>query len=104
MHGKDEKFIHFKNLRRRDHLEDQDLEGRIVIKWTLKKHGVTAGGLDSSGAGQEPTERCGRVITTPVSYSRGPWLKSPPGNRLSRMRVLKVFLSFLGKSRNTTSN
>jgi hypothetical protein len=30
------KFL-YKNLKKRDHYEDQDTEGKIILKWFLKK-------------------------------------------------------------------
>jgi len=37
-------------VRRRDHLEDSGVEGRVKIKWILRKWGVGAG-LDRAGSG-----------------------------------------------------
>jgi hypothetical protein len=40
------------------------------------------------------TEGCGRVVSTPASYSGGPGLKSRPGNRLSSFEVFRDFSQF----------
>jgi len=38
------------NLRERDHLEDTDVEGRIILRWIFRRW-VMGHGLDLSGSG-----------------------------------------------------
>jgi hypothetical protein len=38
------------NDKKRDHLEDTDLDGRVLLKWNLKNR-VERGGFYSSGLG-----------------------------------------------------
>jgi hypothetical protein len=40
-HGRDEKFVVFwlENLKGRDHSEDMDIDGRIILGWVLRKQG-----------------------------------------------------------------
>ena len=39
------------NLRERDHLEDPDVDGRIILRWIFRK--VGCGGMDWIYLGQE---------------------------------------------------
>ena len=48
------------NLRERDHLEDPDLEGRIILKWIFKKWD---GGMDWVDLGQD-TDRWRTLVDT----------------------------------------
>jgi hypothetical protein len=46
----------WESLKERDHQENLDIVGRIIIKWILDRLGRY--GLDLSGSGQEPVEGC----------------------------------------------
>jgi hypothetical protein len=50
------------------------------------------------------TEPRGRVVGIPASHSEGARFKSGLGNRLSSISLFVVFLSPLGKCRDSTSN
>jgi len=39
------------NLRERDHLEDLDVDGRLIFKWIFRKWDEGGYGLDSCGSG-----------------------------------------------------
>jgi hypothetical protein len=39
MHGRNEKFIHIRSHKTRDHLEDLGVDGRTVLKLVLNEEG-----------------------------------------------------------------
>jgi hypothetical protein len=53
MWGRGEAYTGFwwGNLRGRDHLEDPGVDGRIILRWILRKRDV-GHGLDQAGSGQ----------------------------------------------------
>jgi hypothetical protein len=40
----------WRNLRERDHLEDPDVDGKVILRWIFRKW-VGGHGLDGSGSG-----------------------------------------------------
>jgi len=44
--------FHLGNTKRRDHLEDLDIDGRRISKWILSS--ILGCGVDSRGSGQGP--------------------------------------------------
>jgi hypothetical protein len=54
--GRGEKYIqHFgRKTGGKNHSEDLDADGRIILKWIREKQGERCCGLDSSGSGLEP--------------------------------------------------
>jgi hypothetical protein len=48
----------WESLKERDHLEDQDVGGKMGSEWNLWRLAWGGGGLDSTGSGQGPVVGC----------------------------------------------
>jgi hypothetical protein len=52
------------NLKKRDHLEDLGIEGRIILKWILNR--IVKLRVDASGSGQEQKAGCCQYGNKPL--------------------------------------
>ena len=65
------------NLRERDHLEDQGVDGRIIVRWIFRKWDWGRYGMDLSGSGYgQVADSCKRGNEILCSKNAGNFLTS----------------------------
>jgi hypothetical protein len=80
------------NLRKRDHLEDPCVDGRIILKWIFRKWDV--GGMDWIDLAQD-RDRWRAVVTAVINLRVGIFLTSGKPFCFSRRTLLHGVSKFL---------